>query len=70
MKILKREELKDFSGGRVAEFTPTCLTGNSCSYYESGTGNVSGTCNSNSNGVCYCGGANSAAVNLSGCMEY
>jgi hypothetical protein len=63
---LSRAEMKNVMAGREGA-TPCAANGTACSYYESGTGNVSGTCQMNSNDRCVCVGPNSSVV-WEGCL--
>ncbi len=63
MKKLSRVEMKNVMGGKYAPGgggVSTCAT--LCSYYESGTGMVNGTCEINSSEACVCKGPNSSVV--------
>lgn len=55
---LSRAEMKKIMAGSG---WPGCST-DSCSYYESGTGTVSGTCEGNSNNECVCKSKHSSIV--------
>jgi len=62
---LNRDAQKKLVGGNSAidDGGATCGSSyRSCSYYESGTGNVSGYCQTNSNGSCVCKSANSSII--------
>ncbi len=67
MKKLSRNEMKNVVGGLKESASAVCSYGASCSYYESGTGQVSGDCSSNSRGNCVCIGPNSSIVANSQC---
>lgn len=56
---LSRTEMKNIMAGSG---WPGCLDGDECSYYESGTGEVTGTCEANSNNECVCKSMHSSIV--------
>ncbi len=57
---LSREQMKAIMAGDVGTI---CLpAGTHCSYYESGTGTVSGTCEMNSQDRCVCKSTHSSVV--------
>ena len=58
-KIKGGDECLDCGGGGGGTF---CSEASSCSYYESGTGNVTGTCVKNSNHDCVCRADRSSVV--------
>jgi hypothetical protein len=57
---LSRTEMKMVMAGR--DGYSHCANGPECTYYESGTGNVTGTCQTNSNSNCVCKGPRSSIV--------
>jgi len=69
MKKLNKEEMKKVIGGRVVLDFHGC-SADSCSYYESGTGEVMGTCQTSSADKCVCKGPNSSIVSDSQCSGY
>lgn len=58
-KSLSKVEQKKIVGGYALQCYDSGWT---CTYYESGTGNVDGTCESNSKNQCVCKGPNSSIV--------
>ena len=63
MKKLSIEQMKKVFGGvEDPGETTGCNQGGSCSYYESGTGTVTGHCEKNSKGDCVCHAPNSSIV--------
>lgn len=67
-RSLSKAEQKQVLGGN--DLPPgggsVCKFQSECSYYESGTGNVTGKCEENSNGSCVCNAGTSSVV-LSAC---
>jgi hypothetical protein len=63
VKRLSQTEMKQLKGG-LADAGGSCGTG-SCSYYEANTGNVTGTCQTNSAGNCVCNAGSSSVVQSS-----
>lgn len=71
--VLGRNTQKKIKGGvaeePVGEIGGGCRTSYlSCTYYESGTGSVTGHCEENSNGSCVCN-ASSSSVVFAGCKN-
>jgi hypothetical protein len=61
-RSLSKEEQKGIKGGVIDPGGTFCSQGQSCRYYESGTGYVTGECQKNSNNVCVCKAENSSVV--------
>lgn len=64
-EVLTRDQLKNVlraSVGGTGGGGSTCGQGTRCSYYESGTGMVTGWCDSNSAGSCVCDATTSSVV--------
>ena len=59
-KTLSRNEQKKIRGG--TDPVSICKIGYECTYYESGTGNVTGMCKENSNGRCVCDATTSSVI--------
>ena len=60
---LSRQEMKNVLAGRSSGDSSVCCGSHiTCSYYESGTGMVLGTCEQNSASQCVCKGPRSSIV--------
>ena len=60
--LLSKDEQKRIKGGSEPEPTECASREVECTYYESGTGNVTGRCEQNSRGLCVCNAGTSSVV--------
>ena len=63
-KTMSNEEMKAVKGSTApggGGGQTHCVSGE-CSYYEAGTGEVTGTCQTNSNDACVCKGPKSSII--------
>jgi hypothetical protein len=67
MKKLTLEQMKTILGGSYPGGTVCASSSTSCTYYESGTGNVTGHCEENSKGDCVCHAEHSSIVSYELC---
>lgn len=69
-EVLTRDQLKNVLGGDGSnDGTHVCYsTTTTCTYQESGTGTVSGSCSTNANGKCVCSNGTSSVLS-SDCVK-
>lgn len=69
-EVLTRSQLKNVLGGHATNTTGHACYGSqtTCTYQESGTGEVTGTCSTNSTGHCICSNGTSS-VPLDTCVK-
>lgn len=69
LEVLNREQLRQVLGGDDSGSAHSCYgSQTTCTYQESGSGSVTGTCSTNSSGRCACGNGNSSVL-LDACVR-